>query len=50
MENQQDEISLRPVKFTFYIIEYSRFSQDLHVTNQAYFVLKSALTFIVCEA
>ena len=38
---QRDEISFRPLEFTFRIMEFSRFSQELHVKNPR--LLKPAL-------
>ena len=42
------EILLKPVQYTLCILEFSRLSQGLHVKYPR--LLKSALTFIVCEA
>ena len=40
MWGQRDEISFRPLEFTYCIMEFSRFSQDLHVKNQKLFRIK----------
>ena len=40
MGNQRDEISFRPLEFTFCIMQFSRISQALHVKNLRLFRIK----------
>ena len=41
-QSRLDEMSFRPFQFTVCILEFSQFSQDLHVKHPR--ILKSALT------